>query len=265
MAGERTVPGPTDLTAFWNLSSNGWKPGMDTNLQTLGAMVQCRVLSRVTALPGSPTDGQIYIVPSGGDANKIALRDNGAWVYIVPWEGCQAYVVDDNEFIWFDGTDWLTFTGTGIPDAPVDATLYGRQDGAWEPIPDAIDEAPNDGGQYVRQSEAWVEVFIPPEGIVMDTHTADYVLDIDDANTYVRMSSGSPLKITVPPNSSVAFPVGTQIIARQVGAGQLEIEEGSGVTITTAETLLARKAGSSLTLIKVATDTWDLTGDLELL
>ncbi len=105
MAGERALPG-LSLWGFWNLGS-GYKTQMDQNWLTLSALSQLRVLSRVTALPGSPTDGQIYIVPSGGDANKVAVRDNGAWSYLVPAEGYFAYVVDEDVFVWWNGAAWV--------------------------------------------------------------------------------------------------------------------------------------------------------------
>ena len=54
--------------------------------------------------------------------------------------------------------------GGGIPEAPNDGELYGRQSQAWAAIniPNpGIPEAPNDGQQYARQSQAW-SVVAPP-------------------------------------------------------------------------------------------------------
>ncbi|GHV49993.1 hypothetical protein FACS1894216_01380 [Synergistales bacterium] len=62
---------------------------------------------------------------------------------------------------------WIQYAGEvggGIPDAPVDGKLYGRQDAAWEEVISAgggIPEAPNDGKIYGRQSAAWEEVPAP--------------------------------------------------------------------------------------------------------
>jgi len=77
------------------------------------------------------------------------------------------------------------------------------------------------------------------------------------------MDNASPNTVTVPSNSSVAFVVGTQITVRQAGAGQTTIAAGTGVTINTPETLALKGQHSAATLIKVAADEWDLTGDLE--
>jgi hypothetical protein len=61
----------------------------------------------------------------------------------------------------------------------------------------------------------------------------------------------------------VAFDNGTQIHVRQAGAGQTTIVAGSGVTITTPETLKLRKQHATATLVKISTDGWELMGDLE--
>lgn len=97
----------------------------------------------------------------------------------------------------------------------------------------------------------------------INTQTASYTLVSGDAEKYVRMNVGSANNLTVPPNSSVAFPTGTQVHVRQAGAGQTTVVAGSGVTINTPETLKLRKQQSTATLVKVATDTWELMGDLE--
>lgn len=109
---ERTLPG-LGLTGFWDLGQNEWNDGMDANIRKLSALSQLTVLSATTALPGSPTDGDIYIVPSGGNANSVAVRDNGAWTYFVPVEGWRAWVRDTNMLVIFDGAAWAEFEAGG--------------------------------------------------------------------------------------------------------------------------------------------------------
>ena len=93
--------------------------------------------------------------------------------------------------------------------------------------------------------------------------TASHTLELTDASKYIRMTVASANDLIVPANSNVAFPVGTVIQIRQNGAGQTTMVADTGVTINSAETLKLRKQGSSAALIKVATNEWDLTGDLE--
>ena len=69
--------------------------------------------------------------------------------------------------------------------------------------------------------------------------------------------------LTVPPNSTVAFEVGTVINVHQRGAGQTTIVQGVGVTVRTDETLKLRKQWATAVLIKRGTDEWVLAGSLE--
>jgi hypothetical protein len=92
---------------------------------------------------------------------------------------------------------------------------------------------------------------------------AGYTLVLSDADKLVEMNNGSGNTLTVPPNSSVAFAVGTQIIIAQYGAGQTTIEAGVGVIIRSSGgklKLTGRYSGG--TLIKIATNEWYLFGEL---
>jgi phosphotransferase system glucose/maltose/N-acetylglucosamine-specific IIC component len=61
----------------------------------------------------------------------------------------------------------------------------------------------------------------------------------------------------------VAFPIGTQITFAQMGAGQVTFAGAVGVTIYSADSdLKLRTQYSSATLIKTATNTWLLIGDI---
>jgi hypothetical protein len=92
--------------------------------------------------------------------------------------------------------------------------------------------------------------------------TASYTLVLADKDKVVEMNVASANNLTVPLNSSVAYPVGTQINLVQTGAGQTTVVATVGVTINTATTLKLRTQWSTATLIKRNTDTWVLLGDL---
>ena len=103
----RTLPGIA-LEGFWAIGEDGWNTGADSNWRKLSVITQLSVKSQTTALPGSPVNGDIYIVPSGAalNANRIAVRDNGAWVYFTASEGWRAWVQDTNIEMVFDGAVW---------------------------------------------------------------------------------------------------------------------------------------------------------------
>jgi hypothetical protein len=94
---------------------------------------------------------------------------------------------------------------------------------------------------------------------------SSYTLTIDDNGKVVTTNNASANTLTVPPNSSVAFPIGTTITVVQIGAGQTTIAAGSGVTINseTAKYKL-RVQYAAATLYKYDTNTWVLFGNTAL-
>lgn len=91
-----------------------------------------------------------------------------------------------------------------------------------------------------------------------------YTLVLADDHKLVSCANANPITLTIPLNSSVAFPIGTQILIRQKGAGQVTITPADGVTLNSPDSVDATIAQYSMAgLIKVATDTWALFGDLE--
>jgi hypothetical protein len=98
--------------------------------------------------------------------------------------------------------------------------------------------------------------------LVTNAQTASYTTVLTDKDKMIEMNVASANNLTVPLNSSVAYPVGTQINILQTGAGQTTVVATGGVTINSTPGLKLRAQWSSATLIKRATDTWVLVGDL---
>lgn len=97
----------------------------------------------------------------------------------------------------------------------------------------------------------------------LDRHTTNYTLVLTDADKLIELDSASAISLTVPPNSQVAFEIGTVIIINQYGAGTASVVAGSGVTIRSANGALsisAQYAGASL--IKRDTNEWYLNGSI---
>jgi hypothetical protein len=90
-----------------------------------------------------------------------------------------------------------------------------------------------------------------------------YTLVLTDSAKFVTLSNASAITATVPPNSSVAFPTGTQVNLMQLGAGQVTVAAGAGVTLRSAGTLVKTSAQYAVaTLLKIASDEWVLVGNL---
>ena len=99
--------------------------------------------------------------------------------------------------------------------------------------------------------------------ITTNRQTASYTLALTDANKLVEMNVGSANNLTVPLNSVVSFPTGTQILLSQYGSGQTTIVATGGVTINSSGGKLKLNTQySGATLIKIATNEWYLFGDI---
>lgn len=90
-----------------------------------------------------------------------------------------------------------------------------------------------------------------------------YTLVLSDNGKLVTMTNSSANSITVPPNSSVAFPVGARIDIAQYGTGVTSVVAGSGVTIRSADGFLSLSTQySAASLWKRDTNEWLLVGAL---
>lgn len=99
---------------------------------------------------------------------------------------------------------------------------------------------------------------IPRPAILTESTTAR-TLALTDAWDYIRLTNVTSCGITVPANATVAFPIGTEVFLRSAAAGTYTVIAAATVTVN------APKAGTLVlsgdaTLIKVATNEWDLVG-----
>ena len=83
-------------------------------LRLLDGLVQLSVLDRdLTAPPGSPADGDRYIVGSGATGDwagwdlNVALWTDGAWLRLPPRTGWRAWVEDEGLLLVYDGAGWI--------------------------------------------------------------------------------------------------------------------------------------------------------------
>jgi hypothetical protein len=93
--------------------------------------------------------------------------------------------------------------------------------------------------------------------------TDSYTLSsLTERDNVIEMGKSTAQTLTIPANSSVAYPVGTSIDVIQTGAGQVTVAGAAGVTVNATPGLKLRAQWSSATLFKRATDTWIVMGDL---
>lgn len=143
-----------------------------------------------------------------------------------------------------------------VPSAPVFNAGSALQGAGLVPIPSS-----NSGYLTLGADGTWQERL--PMNVVNDQ---SFTLAIADAYKSIFVSNQSANRtITIPPNSSVAFPIGTVIIILNYGAGSytLTIARGSGVVLRnstgTDQNDVSTTGVQRRTITKVGTDTWLLT------
>lgn len=156
---------------------------------------------------------------------------------------------NNGKYLTTDGStaSWATINATPAFDDLTDVTLTSS--------------TTNDVVYY--NGTAWVNKYVASIPTLTNAQTGTtYTLVLGDAGKIIEVDNASSITVTIPTNASVAYPVGTQITILQTGAGQITVSGPSGGTLNATPGTKLRAQWSSATLLKRATDTWVLIGDL---
>ncbi len=150
-----------------------------------------------------------------------------------------------------DATDGLWKLFKGVTDEPTTTINFAQA--SYETL--KLDGVAFSDGTQTKQGV--------PSQTTISSKTADYTLSsLSERDSMIEVNSSSAVTITVPPNSSVAYPVGTSIDLLRVGSGAVTVAAGSGVTLNYTPGNKLRAQWSSASLFKRGTDSWVLVGDL---
>ena len=162
----------------------------------------------------------------------------------------------------------------GSDGAGVDVSFHSATAGdlmLWDASDEKLVITGTDGQNALEVADGDVEItdqltvsggLVAPLAINAQSGTT-YTFVLADAGKFVSSDNGSAQTFTVPPNSSVAYAVGTQIIVQNIGSANCTLAEGSGVTINSKDDALEIDGQfAAATLIKTATDAWSLIGAL---
>jgi hypothetical protein len=98
--------------------------------------------------------------------------------------------------------------------------------------------------------------------LAINPQTATYTLVLADDGKLIEILSATAVNVNIPLESSVAFPIGTQITVLQTGTGQLTLVPAVGVTLNGNPGVKTRGQWTAATLIKRAANIWIALGDL---
>jgi len=171
----------------------------------------------------------------------------------------------DTHIMWYDdGAAWATVgsiaAGTITSALILDGTIVDADCAAAMAL--AISKLagfPNDKTRSLMGDGSWA---VPVMGAV-NQRTASYTLTLADNNALVEMNVAAANQVTVPPDSTASFPLGSEVTVAQLGAGQTQIVAGSGVTLRGYNNNF-RLAGQNAVaaVIKRAANDWYAAGNL---
>lgn len=263
------------LAYNWNPTSENFAAGMDTNLKTIGALLHLAVEDKDVSDPSTltPSNGEAWIVAATavgawvGQENSIAAYVDSAWLFLTPKEGWKTWIKDEASTALFNGTSWTNNPNGG--GSINDGSNLGAGTGIHAGISsDELTFKSLVAGSGIGISSDANEITLTSSAgaalseLNSQTGTT-YTPVLGDAGKVVEMNNASSNTLTVPPNSSVAFSIGTTLVVRQMGTGQTTIAEGSGVTIRNPHGTLNISAQYGwITLHKRDTDEWCIEGNL---
>jgi hypothetical protein len=183
------------------------------------------------------TAGDMIVGGSSGTPTRFAAPTTGSTWYL-------SYVVGT-------GFVWGTIAGAG----DMLAATYDPAGIAQQVVGTTATQALTNKDITDSSNTFPVALQAQHRGINDQTGTT-YTLVLSDAGKDVRCNNASAIALTVPANSSVAFPVGTMIAFSQKGAGAVTASGASGVTVNAANGAATTAQYDARVLEKVDTDTW---------
>lgn len=104
---------------------------------------------------------------------------------------------------------------------------------------------------------------LAPREVTINTKTSQYTLVVGDNYKLIELNFSAGNNVIIPTNAAQPFPIGTQIILSQYGAGQVTVVPDTGVTLRSSGGKTKTAAQYAMaTLIKRGTNEWYLAGDL---
>ncbi len=211
---------------------------------------QSNVNNATTAQPGSPADGDAYIIQS--------THTGAQWATFTP-----------KDLAIFSGGTWYAFTPVEGNRVTVSGAVYVYASGAWAAATGGGGSAAWGSITGTLSSQTDLQAALDAKGaagIPQNSQSTAYTLVLSDANKHILHPSADTTArtMTIPANSSVAFPVGTAVtFVNQNAAGVMTI----AITTDTMRLSPAGTTGSRTlaangiaTALKITSTEWIISG-----
>ena len=279
-----TLKGTTDKTINWVQSTTAWTSSEDFNLLT-GKVYE---INGTTVLSATALGTEVV----GSSLTSVGTIGTGTWQgTVVTGQYGGTGVANTGKTITVSGNvtigssthtvEFVTSDNTSItlPTTGTLVTLGGTESLTNKTLTSPIVTTPtltlstsasttdsrvswDSTNKKIQVGNGTTTLDFASSTIITNAQTASYTLVLADKDKLVEIDNASANNLTIPLNSSVEFPIGTQITVLQTGTGTTTLVATGGVTLNATPGLILRARWSSVTLIKRGTDTWVAVGDL---
>lgn len=198
------------------------------------------------------------------DFNSVSEIQGGDFVFVTAGTLYNNTGWVQTEIVTTLGTDPIIFdqfSGAGTVTAGTNTSVNGTQvsvinNPTFSGLVTASSGVAYSDGTQTKQGVPSISSFV--------SKTASYTLDdLTLRDNIIEVNSASATTVTIPPDSSLNFPTGASLDVIQIGSGEVTIAAGAGVTVNSTPGLKLRTQWSSCTLLKRASNTWLVYGDLK--
>ena len=131
----------------------------------------------------------------------------------------------------------------------------------------AISSSPGTAGQILTSNGVGV---VPTwqdnndSSLSINTQGGNYTIVLGDAGDEIKMTSPIAANLTIPADATTNFPIGTELLVVQYGAGTITVVASAGVTLNSAGSRTdSYEKFSVMSLIKQGVNEWLLAGDIK--
>jgi len=255
-----------DITSIVTAAASGLSGGATSGAVTLTLNLAGLTAAQNFGADGAGVDVTFHSTTSGDYSMWDASEEK--WI-LEGTNGATVLDITDGNVVIGDGTLTVGSDGAGE-----DVTFYSDTAGdsmVWDSSAESLTITGTNGQDALVVADGDVSI---TDALTVTGTTTTYLNVITDSGTtrtpaltdasaYILCTHGSGMTVTLPQDSAVAFPTGSQIVFERNGAGTLTFAAGTGATVNSkGSTLTCADRYTTIAAVKIAADTWTIFGNI---